>query len=200
MIITKRAIKNKSVSFTRPLSYEYDSETQSVVLLDGYLYGIVYDQSVKKNLEQVDLRSYTNEEIDCFGANPTIRITTDLQYYTSGFDVEQNPSDAILWDVEVDGVLYEANVGNRGHEDWLYMEEYIQQNSSLFGLSATYESNVNGGLIINKDSNPVLYKKVRFIPNRPYTNFMEFYDNSTATINSSGVLSFCLSGQIDTPI
>lgn len=57
-------IINRSINFTdicelnRPLSYEYDSNTKSVVLLSGYLYEIMYEKS--KLIDTIDLRDNIN--------------------------------------------------------------------------------------------------------------------------------------------
>lgn len=53
-----------TIKFNEPLCYEYDSSTESVVLLDDYLYKIYYDNSELAFDELVDLRQniINNEE------------------------------------------------------------------------------------------------------------------------------------------
>lgn len=47
---------SKVVKLTRPLSYEYDTETQSVVLLDGYEYTVAYKRASRNLAQTIDLR------------------------------------------------------------------------------------------------------------------------------------------------
>ena len=45
-----------TIKFNEPLCYEYDSNTESVVLLDDYLYKVYYDNSQSAFDELIDLR------------------------------------------------------------------------------------------------------------------------------------------------
>ncbi len=49
MIINKVGKKLKEISCNIPLSYEYDTNTKSVVLLKGYSYVISYDGVVSND-------------------------------------------------------------------------------------------------------------------------------------------------------
>lgn len=56
MINIKSITPKYQIDLTTPQSYEYDSPTQSVVLLKGYLYTIYYSNESKDYQEIVDLR------------------------------------------------------------------------------------------------------------------------------------------------
>ena len=55
MINIKSITPKYQIDLTTPQSYEYDSPTQSVVLLKGYLYTIYYSNESKDYQEIVDL-------------------------------------------------------------------------------------------------------------------------------------------------
>lgn len=55
MIINRSLTFKNICEVNRPLSYEYDSNTKSVVLLSGYIYEIIYEKS--KIIDTIDLRS-----------------------------------------------------------------------------------------------------------------------------------------------
>lgn len=54
MIINRTVSLSDSCEISRPLSYEYDTNTKSIVLLRGYLYEIMYEKS--KLIDTIDLR------------------------------------------------------------------------------------------------------------------------------------------------
>ena len=53
MIINKTVTLNNSCNIDIPLSYEYDSNSNSIVLLAGYKYQIMYDN--EKTIDNIDL-------------------------------------------------------------------------------------------------------------------------------------------------
>ena len=55
MINIKSITPKYQIDLTTPQSYDYDSPTQSVVLLKGYLYTIYYSNESKDYQEIVDL-------------------------------------------------------------------------------------------------------------------------------------------------
>ena len=55
MINEKVTLVKHQVQLTTPQSYEYDSSTQSVVLLPNYVYNIYYSNDSKDYQEVVDL-------------------------------------------------------------------------------------------------------------------------------------------------
>lgn len=59
MINIKNVTLKHQIKLTTPQSYEYDSPTQSVVLLKGYLYTVYYSNDSKEYQEVVDLRGVT---------------------------------------------------------------------------------------------------------------------------------------------
>lgn len=59
MIIKKQVSTNKSITIDIPISYEYDSNSSSIVLLDGYKYEIFY-----RNFKTTDTIDLTKEEIN----------------------------------------------------------------------------------------------------------------------------------------
>jgi len=59
VIIKKQINTNKKISFDIPISYEYDSSSSSIVLLDGYKYEIFYS-----NFKTTDIVDLTKEEIN----------------------------------------------------------------------------------------------------------------------------------------
>ena len=58
-----------TIKFNEPLCYEYDSNTESVVLLDDYLYKVYYDNSQSAFDELIDLRQNIIIEEDNDGGN-----------------------------------------------------------------------------------------------------------------------------------
>ena len=58
-----------TIKFNEPLCYEYDSNTESVVLLDDYLYKVYYDNSQSAFDELIDLRQNIIIEEDNEGGN-----------------------------------------------------------------------------------------------------------------------------------
>ena len=58
-----------TIKFSEPLCYEYDSSTESVVLLDDYLYKVYYDNSQSAFDELIDLRQNIIIEEDNEGGN-----------------------------------------------------------------------------------------------------------------------------------
>ena len=56
MIKSINANLKYTINLTIPQSYEYDSTTQSVVLLKGYIYNLYYSNYSKDYQEIIDLR------------------------------------------------------------------------------------------------------------------------------------------------
>lgn len=54
MIIKKEDEKVCVIYIDEPLSYEYDSNSETIVLLDGYMYDIIYKKDKYK--DTIDLR------------------------------------------------------------------------------------------------------------------------------------------------
>lgn len=156
---------------------------------------------------------------DCGGDDPCkdatvlLRITPDLMYRIDDSINPEQPQPemptlmmgpitselAILWQVEVDGVLYPTQVGYQGGdgEDWLYMEEYLEQNKETLGITGEFSggdgpNSPDSGLSI-RNIGPT-QKKVRFIPNKTYPNtFMQFSENPSVSVDATtGIISFCL--------
>ena len=59
MVINKRINLKELCDIVRPLSYEYDTSTKSIVLLRGYLYNIMYEKS--KLVDTIDLREISDK-------------------------------------------------------------------------------------------------------------------------------------------
>lgn len=57
MIINRNINLKNTCEINRPLSYEYDTNTKSIVILKGYIYDIMYEKS--KLVDTIDLREET---------------------------------------------------------------------------------------------------------------------------------------------
>lgn len=57
MIIKKQVATTQKINIDVPISYEYDSSSSSIVLLDGYKYEIYYS-----NYKTTDIIDLTKEE------------------------------------------------------------------------------------------------------------------------------------------
>jgi hypothetical protein len=108
-------------------------------------------------------------------------VTPNLQYFTEGEESGQ----PISWMIEINGEIYDSGFGINSNT-MTYIEDYLAENPDL-GISANFENNKLH--IFNTEGNP---KSVRLIPNRVYVRSMELAGNSTAKIDSSGVISFNL--------
>lgn len=62
MIINRSTTVVNSIKIGRPLSYEYDSNSSSIVLQTGYIYNISYDGSTTKDI--IDLRDNSTTGIE----------------------------------------------------------------------------------------------------------------------------------------
>lgn len=58
MIIKKEFLLKKELDFKEPIGYEYDSETSSIILLNGYIYTLLYEDALEKDI--LDLKDYSN--------------------------------------------------------------------------------------------------------------------------------------------
>ena len=121
-------------------------------------------------------------------------ISPDLQYSVSGVN-EIVDGNVILWNIEVDNVLYPQKLGWVGYEPetYVFLEDYLEANQSELGLMAKYEEDE-----ITEKSSLRIYsitnkrKFVRLIPNVPYISRMNLTGNPTAKIDSDGIISFWL--------
>ena len=121
-------------------------------------------------------------------------ISPDLQYSVSGVN-EIVDGNVILWNVEVDNVLYPQKLGWVGYEPetYVFLEDYLEANQSELGIMAKYEEDE-----ITEKSSLRIYsitnkrKFVRLIPNVPYISRMNLTGNPTAKIDSDGIISFWL--------
>lgn len=58
MILKKTATKVSTIKNDIPLSYEYDSSSESVVLLDGYAYLLFYNSNSMSDFNEIiDLKT-----------------------------------------------------------------------------------------------------------------------------------------------
>jgi len=121
-------------------------------------------------------------------------ISPDLQYSVSGVN-EIVDGNVILWNVEVDNVLYPQKLGWVGYEPetYVFLEDYLEANQSELGIMAKYEEDE-----ITEKSSLRIYsitnkrKFVRLIPNVPYISRMNLTGNPTAKIDNEGIISFWL--------
>ncbi|WP_445344636.1 hypothetical protein [Acinetobacter bohemicus] len=125
----------------------------------------------------------------------SLGISPDLQYRTGA---EDKP---IHWNIEVNSILYPANIGRVSDEDgMLYIEDYLEANKNELGVIAKYEEDD-----ITEESVSHIYnitnerKFVRLIPSIPYISSMKLIGNPTAKIDSDGIISFWLEANNEVP-
>ena len=121
--------------------------------------------------------------ISCDGATSSLTIFPDLPY------VATDESD-ILWQVEIDGILYDESIGPAmaAVEGYNYMEGYLEPNQDTLGI--TGEAAI--GLVITNIS--ATDKRVRLIPDKVF-NVESITLSGTPTVSideSTGIISFCL--------
>jgi len=111
----------------------------------------------------------------------SVGISPDLQYMDDWTERK------IRWAIEVNDTLYSREIGDGG--EYLYLEDYLQRNKEMLGITGEYKEE-ESAVYINNITNT--QKFVRLIPNVPYTSNMKIIGNSTAVIDSEGVISFWL--------
>lgn len=121
--------------------------------------------------------------ISCDGATLSLTISPDMPY------VATDESD-ILWQVEIDGFLYDESVGPAmaAVEGYNYMEGYLESNQTTLGITGEFTT----GLVITNIS--ATDKRVRLIPNKAF-NAESITLSGTPTFSideSTGIISFCL--------
>lgn len=95
-----------------------------------------------------------------------------------------------LWDIEVNGILYDLKAGYDPHtEDWRWMEDLIPDHPEL---KLMIEADYDNGLILSNKTQEFL--RVKLIPSRTLSSFStEISGNPTyGTDTSTGIISFCL--------
>ena len=163
---------SKVVKLTRPLSYEYDTETQSVVLLDGYEYTVAYKRASRNLAQTIDLRLPKVAGV-CSINNPRNIAFDDDFYYTDG----------LRWSISIDGA-YVADVwaDNDESSSSTYVEEVIQ---GEHGVTAEY----NSGLYLNNMTDDI--KIITLVPSDP-----SLVDFSGININNPGSFSLDADGTV----
>lgn len=141
MKMSKTVTKNSDIKLTRPLAYEYDTDTQSVVLLDGFKYEIVYKKSVRNLVQTVDLSQGSTEDL-CSNTSDHISFTEDFWY-----------AEGLIWTVYVNDIL----IGTASSD--MYMEELLT--TGVAEIVGEYE----GILTLTNTSND--YASFRAVPNDP---------------------------------
>ncbi|CAD9194173.1 hypothetical protein [Acinetobacter bohemicus] len=124
----------------------------------------------------------------------SVEISPDLQYSVNGVN-EIVDGNVVLWNIEVDNVLYPQKFGWVGYEPetYVFLEDYLEANQSELGIMAKYEEDE-----ITEKSSLRIYsitnkrKFVRLIPNVHYISRMNLTGNPTASIDKDGVISFWL--------
>lgn len=162
---------SRKVSLTRPLSYEYDTDTESVVLLDGYEYTVVYKRSSRNLAQTIDLRVPTSGSSCSIENQRSIRFSDDF-YYNSG----------LVWTISVDGTY----VGEADGDD-SYLEDFLEP---PLGLSSRYASS---NLYINNISETP--KTITLVPSDPSrVNFSGIFISNPGnfSIDPNGVVTICL--------
>lgn len=138
----------------------------------------------------VCLKPIYGENISCIGSSNILHIHGDLPYETT---TGQN----IRWNVEVNGILYNSNIGSGGSTRW--MEEWLSNNSSVTGVNGIYGSNSGiNGLHISIPSNGT-NKRIRLIPTLSNYNHNTIITGTTYFIDDNGTINFCLSNGIPDP-
>lgn len=132
MILSKTVNTKGTVKLTRPLSYEYDSDTQSVVLLDGYEYNIVFKKSIKNISQKIDLTNSGN----------MIKFITDFIY-----------GPGLVWSIYVDDVYIGDSFSG---DNSVYVEDVLTA-----GVSSIFAEYNNDTLTLtNTSTNASTFKAV----------------------------------------
>ncbi|RGD90569.1 hypothetical protein [Acinetobacter sp. SWAC57] len=138
--------------------------------------GLVYDRITLVDTPEIVV-------ISCDGATSSLTIFPDLPYVTT------DESD-ILWQVEIDGILYDESIGPAmaAVEGYNYMEGYLEPNQDTLGI--TGEAAI--GLVITNIS--ATDKRVRLIPDKAFSvESITLSGTPTVSIDeSTGIISFCL--------
>lgn len=162
---------SKVVKLTRPLSYEYDTETQSVVLLDGYEYTVAYKRASRNLAQTIDLRLPKVAGV-CSINNPRNIAFDDNFYYTDG----------LRWSISIDGAYVADAWSDDFNENYTYIEEVIQGED---GVTAEY----NSGLYLNNMTDDL--KVITLVPSDP-----SLVDFSGININNPGSFSLDADGTV----
>lgn len=132
-----------------------------------------------------------------------LMVVPDFQYNVNGVN-ENTEENKVLWQIEVDGILYEQKLGWIGYtpDTYVFLEEFLQGNPELGlqGLFVEDDADFGSTYILIKNLKQVS-RSIRLIPDKLIqVNTMSFVNDSVVVDDATGIISFDLCASSSTPI